>query len=385
MAFSLRPADVLAFGLLQTALIVSFQPAAAQSSPAPTHVFLSPALLPNSFGGWTSAAAPATSTDPAAADPANASVLKEYGLQKVASGSFRHGAATMTVKAMQFVDATGAYGAFTFYRKPEMHPGDIGRETGAANNEIVFWTSTTFVDATAAHIGPEERAALKALAAVLPKNAGPEGVPPSLPRYLPAEGLDKSSMHYAIGPDAYMKTGGVLPIEVIDFSRDAEAVTAKYPRGAGEAMLTILEYPTPQMAADRAKAIDALIRNAQSNGGSLPPSLQKGNAAALAVKPSGPLVAFTSGDLSAEEAAALLNGVKYEAAVTVDHTQPSNNEVRKTAKLLEGIVYLTCILGGAAVLLGIFLGGGRAIIRIARGKSPSVMNDEEFISLKLGS
>src|SRR5579859_7228255 len=164
MASSLRPAGVLVFGLLQTALIVSFQPAAAQSSPAPTHVFLSPTLLPNSFGGWTSAAAPAiNNNDPAAADPANAAVLKEYGLQKVASGSFRHGAATMTVKAMQFVDATGAYGAFTFYRKPEMHPGDIGRETGAGSNEVVFWTSTTFVDATAAHIGPEERAALKAL------------------------------------------------------------------------------------------------------------------------------------------------------------------------------------------------------------------------------
>jgi hypothetical protein len=37
----------------------------------------------------------------------------------------------------------------------------------------------------------------------------------------------------------------------------------------------------------------------------------------------------------------------------------------------------------AAILLGFFLGGGRALYRIARGKPVSSVFDEEFIRLNL--
>jgi hypothetical protein len=59
------------------------------------------------------------------------------------------------------------------------------------------------------------------------------------------------------------------------------------------------------------------------------------------------------------------------------------SEVAKTAKLLLGIAYLIGILGSAAIFLGLFFGGGRALLRVMRGKSPSTLNEEQFISLKL--
>ena len=55
----------------------------------------------------------------------------------------------------------------------------------------------------------------------------------------------------------------------------------------------------------------------------------------------------------------------------------------KTGKLLLGIAALCLIGGGAAILLGGFLGGGRALYRIARGKPASSLYDEEFIHLDL--
>jgi hypothetical protein len=77
--------------------------------------------------------------------------------------------------------------------------------------------------------------------------------------------------------------------------------------------------------------------------------------------------------------------VKYEASVTLSQEPKApNSEVKKTASLLLGIVYLTGILGAAALLLGIFLGGGRAVFRVLRGKPVSTLNDDDFISLKLG-
>jgi hypothetical protein len=373
MVFSVRAGSLLCLGLAFASSL-----ALAQAVGSPPRA-ASP-LLPPSFGPWMASTPAQTGTDAAAVDAANASVLKEYGLKDFASDDYRHGAGKLTIKAMRFVDATGAYGAFTFYRKADMHPAEVGKEGAIDGSDAVFWTGTTVVDATADHFGPEERSALKALAAALPQNVGSESIPPSLPRYLPEKNLERSTVHYAIGPDAYAKTGGVLPPELIDFSRDAEVITAQYPERAGQGILTILEYPTPQMAAERAKAIGAALK-----GASLPTGLQHESPAALQVKWSGPLVAVASGDLSAEEAGALLDGVKYEASVTLSQEPKApNSEVKKTASLLLGIVYLTGILGAAALLLGIFLGGGRAVFRVLRGKPVSTLNDDDFISLKLG-
>ena len=368
MVFSVRPMAVFCVGLILAAPLVR-----AQIAIQP------PPLLPSSFAKWTAAVPPQAGTDSAIADPANSAVLKEYGLKDFATAEYTHGASKLNIKAMRFVDATGAYGAFTFYRKAATHPADIGKEAAADSAEVVFWSGTTLVDATSPHVDAEERAALKSLASALPRNAGPEGVAPSLPGYLPAESLEKSSVRYAIGPDGYTQAGGVLPAEVIDFSRDAEAVTAKYPSRSGDGTLTILEYPTPQMAADREKAIAAMLKSSP-----LPSGLQSSNATALGVKRAGPLVAITSGPMSSEDSRRLLDQVKYGAAVTWNHTEAYVGEVRKTAKLLLGILYLIAFLGGAALLLGIFLGGGRALIRVIRGKPPSTMNDDDFISLKLG-
>jgi len=59
------------------------------------------------------------------------------------------------------------------------------------------------------------------------------------------------------------------------------------------------------------------------------------------------------------------------------------SEVSKTAKLLLGIAMLVIIVGSAAVLLGLFLGGGRAIWRVAHGKPASSVYEAEFTSLNL--
>jgi len=42
---------------------------------------------------------------------------------------------------------------------------------------------------------------------------------------------------------------------VVDFDRDAEAVTANYATPNGDGTLTLLMYPTPQLAINREQAI----------------------------------------------------------------------------------------------------------------------------------
>jgi len=57
--------------------------------------------------------------------------------------------------------------------------------------------------------------------------------------------------------------------------------------------------------------------------------------------------------------------------------------VAKTGKLLLGVVVLVSVGFGSAVLLAVFLGGGRALYRFARGKPVSSVYDVEFIRLGL--
>ncbi len=60
-----------------------------------------------------------TTADPAQADSAYPAVLKEYGFADSETATYtRDDGRKLTIKAAQFKDATGAYGAFTFYRQP---------------------------------------------------------------------------------------------------------------------------------------------------------------------------------------------------------------------------------------------------------------------------
>lgn len=329
--------------------------AAPASKPAPP-------LLPQSFAGWTEAGAAAAAPDPAAAD-----VLKEYGLAQYRAANYVAGSQHLTVRAMRFADATGAYGAFTLLRQPQMHVVEkLGREGAAADGRFVFWTGTSVVDASFAAPSPHEDAVLAALAAQLPPAMGTQAIPPSLPHYLPAAQLDPTSVRYAIGPVAYAQAGGTLPASAVDFPLDTEALLAHYgPPGAQEA-LTLLLYPTPQIASAHLKIIDAQAK-----------------ASRLMTKRSGPLVAIVSGGYSTSKAQRLLGAVHFNDYVTINRPEGYVPEGAKLYRLLMGVTVLVVVLICAALLLGLFLGGGRALVRMLRGKPVSSLQEEEFISLHL--
>jgi hypothetical protein len=102
----------------------------------------------------------------------------------------------------------------------------------------------------------------------------------------------------------------------------------------------------------------------------------------LEVRRSGPLVALVSGDAIPDDSHKLLATVHFDSDLT-SIPQPTESEVAKTGQLLLGIAALVIIGASAAILLGFFLGGGRALYRMARGRPISSIYDEEFIHLDL--
>ncbi len=368
------PASVLLLSALVLPALA--QPSAKTSSAAPS-------LLPTDFAGWSQSAPSQESTAPEAADAANAAVLKEYGFQQFVSAHYANGDNKLNVRAIRFQDASGAYGAFTFYRRAGSIAEQIGRTAAWDGSHVLFWNGATLVDATLDHVTPMTASELRELAKDLPQPPGSANVAPPLPGYLPRQGLELGLTHYSLGPEAYARTGGVLPVSLVDFASSAEAVTALYSDRAGDGQVTLLIYPTPQLAAARLRDIDAFLKagNAQATW---PQPLAESRPGSILTRRSGPIIAVVTGSLPAPVAHKLINQINYQADIVWNNPQGYISDGSKVARLILGIFALTGILGAAAILLGLFLGGGRALLRVLRGKPASAFQEEtEFISLHL--
>jgi len=347
--------------------------AQAGQTPAPV-ILMEPAtpLLPQHFGTWQMSGSATTGNDASQIDAAHVTELKEDGLNRFSTAKYGHGGSAADIKALQFVDATGAAAALNLYRTG-MHAlpagQKLGTESAASDGKLLFRTGNTIILATSAH--PLAASELQALAITLPKISGPKGMSPLLPTLLPVKGLKPESVRYALGPTSYTASGGVLPAEILGFDKSAEAVTADYAARNGKGTLTLLLYPTPQLAGEHGRAIEAWV------------NAHLGGLGTVKMRREGPLVILTTGNFSANDAQQMVEGVHLRSEVTWEKPMPHefHTEVRKTASLLLSIAIFSGLAMLAAVLLGLFLGGGRAMVRVLRGKPAA--SEPEFLGLGL--
>jgi len=331
-------------------------------------------LLPQHFGAWQMNEPATTGNDAAALDAANAASLKEFGIERFAVGKYTQAnGGVLEVKALQFGDATGAYSAFTYLRRPEMKNLSAARKGGSemastGGKDFLVLSGATVLRASVSSVKSTTVDELKQLASTLPKVGGPKGLSPLLPTYLPVKGLQADSLRYALGPMSYQAMGGVLPPEIVGFDKAAEVVTAKY---AGQGTLTLLLFPTPQIAAEHGRAIEAEMNR------------QGGAAGTVKLRREGPLVLLTTGAWGAAEAKKMVEGIHLRNELTWNKPMPLqfHTEVLKTYSLLTSIA-IFCGFGAlAAVILGLFLGGGRAAIRVLQGKPAA--SEPEFLRIDL--
>jgi len=360
------------------------QPTAAEKKSATT-IVLPPspkALLPDSFDGWVSPAPSTVITDPGQADAANAAALKEYGFKNGLTASYKREGDTVTLRALTFEDASGAYGAYSFYRQNGWPKVSIGDGAASDNNRVLFWQGTTVVDANFSRVGAMSAGELREISRHLPIPVGNLALAPPILAALPRHSIDPQTTHYAVGPVGYVGAGGVLPPSLVAFDKGAETVTADYSLTSGPATLTIIDYPTPQIAQAQENAIRAYLKAGSAAQPPWPKPLTDSDLASLEVRHSGPLVVVVSGDAIPDDSHRLLESVHYSADLTAI-PQPVESEVVKTGKLLLGIAAFCIVGGAAAILLGLFFGGGRALYRVARGLPASSVYDAEFIHLDL--
>lgn len=121
---------------------------------------------------------PQTSSNAATADPTNAPVLTEYRFTDFESATYtRDDGRTLKIRAARFADASGAFGAYTFYLQPEMNKEQIGDQGASAGDRVVFYRGHVLVDAHFSKETPMSGAELRELAGSSAAPRGKRGKP----------------------------------------------------------------------------------------------------------------------------------------------------------------------------------------------------------------
>ena len=335
-------------------------------------------LLPAKFGEWTrvDAAADAKPAEGSGASSGAALLgvdpraLGECGQIRSKTADYTSGGRTIHVEAVQFGDRTGAYSAFTLVERPGMRVGgDLVTYDAVGGNAVLFMRGKSVVLADFGRpVTAQDVQTLRPLAEAMPKAFGNTGAVPILPTLPPAKGLVGGSLRYALGPVSYAAQGGVLPAGSLNWKMEPEAVTARYDDERGKETLTMLMYPTPTLAKEAAKTVQGEVPELESGGARL--------------RQDGTLVLLATGTFAGDAAQQMIAGIHLSQMTFDQDAHPPFKVVAgQTFTLLENIAILSGVLGAGAVLLGFFLGFGRAWFRVMRGKPAAV--EVEFLSLHL--
>ena len=345
----------------------------------------STSILPKEFGGWQTSGPSRTCADPAVADPVNAAVLKEYGFTGFESATYtRDDGRKLTLKAARFEDASGAYGAYTYYKTVPMLIEKIGDGAASLNERVLFYRGNILVDAVFQKLSAMSAAELREMADGLPLPSGNTRNLPGLPAYLPTQSYVKNSAKYVVGPSALQNVDAPIQAELVDFNAGAEVVVGNYNSSGGEATLMLIAYPTPQIAAEHLRRIEAAhSQNSQTPRGMASANANPNLQGPIFDKRTGPIVVVVSGPISQAEGKSLLASVNYDANVTWnENTYFTKRD--NLANLLVNVIILCFIIIGFALVAGVAFGGIRILSkRLFPDRVFEQAQNREFISLHL--
>jgi hypothetical protein len=318
--------------------------------------FLRADILPAQFGKWTANNSVQSSSTPADAND----ILTESGLESAETRTYTNGNAAVTVTAVRLHDSSGAYEAYTFFQNPKnicpqsseltrcAAPADASaekRRVAQLGNIIIA------IDDASSLSADDQNALSKQISAKADKAPGPP-----IPNYLPTPDRIPGTEKYALGPVAFRAALSTLnrpdyrPLsDAAGFSSGAEAMFARYQRQDDDAVVLLIDYPTPQLAGLHWKHLEqALPAAAKSDRTSIE---RKGTLLAIVLAPS-----------SARYAARVRDAVNYETQVTWNEPSHTITDPPITSVLAK-IIIATGAFMLVAIVFGVAFGGVRVLLK----------------------
>jgi hypothetical protein len=332
-------------------------------------------ILPTSFAGWQ--ALRFSPFDPAHManidNPAPAATPAEYGFVSGESAAYSRGPRNLNVSCYQMKDASGAYGLYSYLRRPDMRRANFTDHSSIAGESALILVGNLVLTVSGKGLAGSSRD-LNALATAVSAHAE-EGSLPTLPLYLPERDRVDVTDRYVLGPQTLdqLFPGGVG--NSVGFQRSAEAELAHYNLRGHDATLLIVGLPTDQLAAAQ---LSELQKNFNVNGAGGP------SGAPLFAKRSARLLAIVAGATSQTEANTLLDQIQMETERSWNEPVPKHEPPIEL--MIEGSIVGALSICLFALVAGFSFGGLRLIVkRLAPGKVFDRSADLQVLQLGLGS
>lgn len=339
--------------LASSLLLLSFVTASAQTASAPE----TSKLFPKTVGEFRSQMARPVESFPKDVTP------EEYGARGMAEGVYLSPKGErLTVFIVTTRSHAGAYSLLTRRISRLKEAGqaqgtrlnDVGVAGAAFPEQVVFYKGPLFVSVTGqSKAGAGADSSLvsfaRAFSATLPEA---ENEIPVLVKHLPEWETAHERAIYAVSRQGLEAAVGQQPIfEAVNFNEGAEAVTASY----DAAQLVVIEYTTPQIAADTDARITARLNELRAQGQGLPSSYRR----------VGNYSVFVFSAPSETAAAGLIDRVKWEQSIQWLGENPllwaraEKQHTREAVGLILGIAktigfFVMLCLGGGALIGGVF-------------------------------
>jgi hypothetical protein len=256
---------------------------------------------------------------------------------------------------------------------------EIGDQGASLNQRVLFYRGHIVVDAVFSQLSVMSAAGLREVAGVLPRPSGNAGHLPPILAFMPHHGYQANTEKYAEGPLGLSMIASPLSADLVDFRTSPEVVLGQYSTSGGEATLMLIEYPTPALAAEHLRRIDAAHHAAQPQAGVAAVE----NVGPFFDKRTGPIVAIAAGPLSQSDAQTLLGAVNWDVSVTWNENTYFDKK-NNIANLLVNIILLCILVGAISLAAGVAFGGARVLLRrYFPGPVFGRADQTEFISLDL--
>lgn len=304
--------------------------------------------LPDRFGSWVSQAPPVKVKSP----EQDAALLTEAGLEQWVTRPYANGSQTLNVSMERFHDPSGAYEAYTALLDTDLEPSTVGQLTAIGHGRLIMLIGNFLVNVDQPQLA--SAADLKELSGMVRKVADTTPLPP-IRAFLP-QGFADGTQRYAFGPAAFQAALAKLgeaefaPLtKEVGFDFGAEAIFANYQKAKESGVLLLIDYPTPQLAEQHLRHLDAVLSPAEKRAGTTVE--RKGSLLSLVLRP--PSAAF------AEE---LRSAVHYQTEVTWN--EPTHKITDPPWLVILGrIIILTLLFMGLAVAVGAAFGGVRVLLK----------------------
>lgn len=298
---------------------------------------------PATIGKWTAASSAQSVSSPNGLQQA---LLKESGSVGASAASYKdEKGGWEEVRLYTFRDSSGAYEAYTF-----MRAGAASMNT--PNTVLVKGNKVAWIHG-GPNLTPED---IRAFESWLGSTAD-KTPPPPIPGFLPNSGVEEFTQHYALGPagfqgalDALQRKEYAVLADQAGFRSSAEAMFARYRNGKDEAVLLLIEYPTPQLAGQHLKHLEQALTPAMKRAGTT--IAQRASLLSIVLAPSSP-----------EYGKKLREAVNYDTEVTWNepaHTLTDPPLLSTVGK----IILFTCLFMLVAFVLGMAFGGVRILTKI---------------------